>query len=141
MKFIITEEQSEKLSQKVKSTVEKYGIKHAMGLFDKEIIKRVYKNNRLEFLEPYKNLTPVKEGKKTYYVDKNGWPIFSYYTNEKMHNVFVNEDLIWYFFKKTMGLREMTIQELISNWMVKNYNIHLTPISWDFSFYRELNYR
>ncbi len=33
MKFIITEEQSEKLNQKVKSMVNKYGIEETLDLF------------------------------------------------------------------------------------------------------------
>ena len=141
MKIIITEEQSEKFNHKIKSMVNKYGLNHAIELFNgKDVIKRAYQDNPLEFLGQFENLTPIEEGKKTYYINEKGIPLFSYFTNKQMENVFVNKDIIWFFFKKVLGLRSMVIQEIISDWLIKNYNIDLSPIEWDFSFYGELGY-
>ncbi len=76
MKIIITEEQNEKLNRKIKSTIEKYGIEHAMNLFgDKGIIKRIYQNNPSEFLDQFNDLTPVEKDDRIYYVDKDRLPL------------------------------------------------------------------
>ena len=57
MKIIITEEQDEKLTRRVKMMVDKLGLDDAIKMFGNiNIIKHAYENNPLEFLNDFKNL-------------------------------------------------------------------------------------
>jgi len=126
MKFIITEEQSEKLNHKVKTMVNKYGFKETIRLFDNNIniIKRAYQDNPSEFLNQFNNLILVKKEGITYYVDKDRLPLFYYYDGY----VFINYDRIWSFFEKVIGLERSEIQYIIKNWLEETYNLRgLTP--------------
>jgi len=130
MKIIITEEQNEKLNRKIKSTIEKYGIEHAMNLFgDKGIIKRIYQNNPSEFLDQFNDLTPVEKDDRIYYVDKDRLPLFVYYPGKKNNYVYINYDRIWLFFSVVIGLERSEIIEIMNNWLEETYNLKgLTPI-------------
>ncbi len=126
MKLIITEEQSEKLNQKIKSMVNKFGVDYTIDLFDNniDIIKRAYQDNPSEFLNQFNNLILVKKEGITYYVDKDRLPLFYYYDGY----VFINYDRIWSFFEKVIGLERSEIQYIIKNWLEETYNLRgLTP--------------
>ena len=130
MKFIITEEQSEKLNQKVKSMVNKYGFIETLRLFDNngEIIRRAYQDNPSEFLNQFNNLTPIEKENKIIYVDKNGYALFYYLTNEKDRFININYERIWVFFERVIGLGFLEIQNFIIEWLEEVYGITgLTP--------------
>ena len=128
MKFIITEEQSEKLNQKIKSTIEKYGIDHAIKLFGDDIIRRAYHDILFDYLNQFNNLTPVKRDDKIFYVDKDRLPLFYYYPDEKNGFVFINHHRIWMFFEEVIGLEYDEIKDIIKNWLEETYNLRgLTP--------------
>lgn len=130
MKLIITEEQNEKLNQKIKSMVNKFDIGHTIKFFDGnvDIIKHVYQDNPLEFLEQFNDLTPVEKGVKIYYVDKDRLPLFIYYPDKKNGDVFINYYRIWMFFSKLIGLKPSEIQDIIKNWLEETYNLRgITP--------------
>jgi len=131
MKFIITEEQSEKLNQKVKSMVNKYGLDQSIKLFGgKEIIKRAYLDNPSEFLNQFNDLIPIEKGNIIFYVDKDRLPLFYYYPDEKNDYVYINYDRIWLFFSKVIGLERSEIKEIINNWLEETYNLReLTPMA------------
>ncbi len=123
MKFIITEEQSEKLSQKVKSMVEKYGFDHTLTMFDdnSEIIKRAYQDNPSEFLNQFNNLKPVERG-HIYYVDKDGFPLFQILNMENRF-IYINNKRIWWFFSEVIGLEDEEIRNIIKKWLREVYGI------------------
>jgi len=128
MKFIITEEQSEKLNHRVKSMVNKYGVRETLRLFDdnKEIVKHAYQDNPLEYLKQFDDLTPVDKGNIMYYVDKNGLPLFAYFKNR--NSVYINYEKIWSFFSMVIGLNSNDIEGIIKDWMEETYNLKgLTP--------------
>jgi len=130
MKFIITEEQSEKLNHKVRFMVNKHGIDHAIELFDGnvDIIKRAYQDNPYNFLEQFNNLTQIEKGDRIFYVDKDRLPLFYYYPDEKNGFVFINYYRIWMFFEEVIGLKYSEIQTIINNWLEETYNLRgLTP--------------
>jgi len=131
MKFIITEEQSEKFNHKVKSMVNKFGIKETLRLFDNnsDIIKRAYQDNPSEFLNQFNDLTPVDNNGMIFYVDKDKEPLFHFYSDEEYGYVSINYDRIWDFFDNVIGLKRSEIQGIIKNWLEETYNLKgLIPI-------------
>jgi hypothetical protein len=130
MKIIITEEQSEKLNQKVKSMIEKYGVDYTLEFFDnnKDIIKHAYQDNPSEFLIQFNDLTPVDKGNIMYYVDKDRTPLFYYYQGRKNGDVYINYYRLWVFFSQVIGMDYKKIQGIIMNWLADTYNLRdLTP--------------
>jgi len=137
MKFIITEEQSEKLNQKVKSMVNKYGIEYTLMMFDNnvDIIKRTYKDNPLDFLNQFNDLTLVEKYGKINYVNKDGISIFYYYPKKNNEYVFINYHRMWIFFKEVIGFENSEIKSIIKNWLEETYNLKgLTPNRVNFTF-------
>jgi hypothetical protein len=132
MKFIITEVQSEKLNHKIKSMVNKYGLNHAIELFNgKDVIKRAYQDNPSEYLNQFNDLSVVEVGNIVYYVDNNRIPLFLYYKNEvKDGYIFINYERIWLFFSNVIGLKKTEIQVIMKDWLKEIYNLRgLTPIN------------
>ena len=130
MKFIITEEQSEKFNQKVKSMVNKYGFEETLRLFENnsDIIKRAYQDNPESFLYQYNNLSPIEKDNEIYYLDKDRLPLFTYDPNEKNWYVYINYHKIWNFFTEVIGLNYNQIQSIIKKWLSQTYNLTgLTP--------------
>jgi len=128
MKFIITEEQNEKLNHKVKSMVNKYGFEETIRLFDnnKDIIRRAYMDNPSSFLNQFNDLIPVEKDDKIFYVDKDRLQLFYYYPDGR---VYINYDRIWMFFEGVIGLNRSDIEYIINNWLEETYNlVGLTPI-------------
>ena len=115
--------------ERIKSIVNKYGIKQATEVLGGvEIIKNAYQDNPLEFLNQFNDLIPVKKDYFMYYVDKDKIPLFKYDISPKSVVVYINYDRIWMFFDDVMGLKTHEIQEIISNWLKETYNIKgLTP--------------
>jgi hypothetical protein len=125
MKIIITEEQSEKLNQKVKSMVNKYGIEHTLTMFDNNInvIKHAYQDNPSDFLNQFNDLTPVEKGDRIYYVDKDMSPLFYYYRDEENGYVYIDYRRIWSIFSNLIGLEREEIKGIMNNWLEKVYNL------------------
>jgi len=125
MKIIITEEQSEKFNQKVKSMVNKYGFKETIRLFDNnsEIIRRAYQDNPLEYLNQFNNLIPVEKHDKILYVDKDRLPLFYYYLDDKNGYVYINYERIWMFFYDVFEFETPEIKDILKNWLEETYNI------------------
>ena len=129
MKFIITKEQSEKLNHRVKSMIDKYGVKETLRLFDDntDIIRRAYQDNPLLFLGQFNDLIPVEQNNVIYYVDKDKRPLF-YYLDDENGEVYINYDRIWLFFSIVIGLDYKEIRGIIKNWLDETYNLRgLTP--------------
>ena len=130
MKFIITEEQSEKLNHKIKSMVNKYGFEETLVLFENniDVIKRAYQDNPIEFLNQFNDLTPVEKDNVIYYVDEDRLPLFAYSQDRKNSIVWVKYARIWMFFEEIIGLDDMEIQGILKYWLEETYNLTgLTP--------------
>ena len=124
MKFIITEEQNEKFNQKVKSMVNKYGFEHTLTMFDdKDIIRRAYQDNPLEYLDQFNNLTPFEKDDKIYYIDKDGNPLFYYYPNKENKILFMNMSRLQRFFSYIIGLGYFDTNKIIKEWLGDKYGL------------------
>jgi len=134
MKFIITEEQSEKLNHKIKSTINKFGVEHTLNLFDNDIIRNAYIDNPESFLLQFNDLTPVKKSNMLFYTDKNRSPLFYYYTNRES-NIFIDYYRIWMFFEEVIGFSDEEIKGVITKWLEDTYNIKgFIPTYYDLTY-------
>ena len=128
----ILKEEVDSRYERVKSIVNKYGIEQAIEMVAGGIdtIRIVYEDNPESFLDQFNNLTPVEMNNKIYYVDKNGSPLFYYFPDEKNGYVYIYYYRIWMFFSDVLELKYSETQDIIKNWLEKNYNIKgLTPTS------------
>jgi hypothetical protein len=126
----ILKEEINSQSERVKSIVNKYGIGQAIELVVGGIdtIKQAYQDNPLSILNQFNDLTPVEKDDKIFYIDKDGLPLFYYYSNEKNGYVYIDYDRIWKFFEVIIGIEYDEIQTIINNWLENTYNLKgLTP--------------
>lgn len=121
----------EKIKYRIKNVVEKLGLEQSLDFFGKDRIKEVYVNNPSLFLNQFNNLKPVEVDNIIYYVDNDNHPLFYYYKKPKGENIyycFINIPRIWLFFRDTIDLNKIEIQEIIKGWLDKTYNLgELTP--------------
>ena len=124
IKQVLNEEIDSK-SERVKSMVNKYGIKKAIELVvgNKHTIRKAYQDNPSSYLDQFNNLTPVKKDAKLIYMDKYGEPIFYYYPNGESVTIYINYYLLWVFFDEIMFINFSKIREIIYNWLENNYNL------------------
>ena len=131
MKIIITEQQNEKLNNKIRLAVEKLGMEQSLNMFGEDIIKQAYIDNPLSFLDQFNNLRPVEKNDKIFYVDNDNLPLFYYNKKEqdsKNGYYWINYDRIWLFFSVIMGYNRTETIEIIKEWLGTTYNLRvLTP--------------
>ena len=135
IKQVLNEEFDSK-SERVKSIVNKYGIDRALELVvgGVDTIRQSYQDNPLSILNQFNDLTPVEKDDKIFYIDKDGLPLFYYYSNEKNGYVYIDYDRIWKFFEVIIGIEYDEIQTIINNWLEETYNIiDLIPLKGQFS--------
>jgi hypothetical protein len=133
----INEDQSDKLNNKIRSTVEKFGFENALKIFggNKDIIRRAYEDNPSSFLNQFNNLKPVVNDDRIYYVDENNKPLFYYYQDDENGYCYINFWRIWSFFEDVMDYSHEETEQLIKKWLKETYNLGgLTPL------YASLNY-
>ena len=131
IKHILKEEYDSRYDR-IKSIVNKYGIDRAIELVvgGMDTIRIVYEDNPETFLDQFNDLTILKIDNKIYYVDKNGSPLFYYFTNKKNGDVYINYYRIWMFFSDVLELKYSETQDIIKKWLEVNYNLKgLTPTS------------
>ena len=121
----------EKLKYKIRSAVEKLGVGQSLDIFGKDILKQVYIDNPISFLNQFNNLRPIEVDNVIYYVDNDDHPLFYFYKKSKGGNIyycFINIPRIWLFFRDTMIYNKNEIQEILKEWLDKTYNLgELTP--------------
>ena len=120
------------LIDKINSIVNKYGIEHTLKMFDgSDIIRRVYQDNLLEFLNQFNDLNRIEKDNIICYVDKDRLLLFAYFQDRKNEVVYINYNKIWSFFYDVIGLDDKEIQDIIKNWLDEVYNLSgLTPINY-----------
>jgi hypothetical protein len=69
------------------------------------------------------NLTSVVRDNKTFYVDKDGLPIFVYYQDEKIGWVYIAYKKIWLFLESVFSMKDLEIKELLKAWLEDTYNL------------------
>jgi hypothetical protein len=125
MKIIITEEQNDKLTQRVKLMIDKLGLLESIKMLggNTNLIKRAYENNPLEFMDNFKDLDTFinpDEPNQIYY-KKNGISLMLQ-DNKYMEFWFEYEE-IWYFFQKIFDMKYEEIQRILSQWLEDTLNL------------------
>ena len=122
---------NEKLKYKIRSVVEKLGLKQSLEIFGKDILKQTYIDNPESYLVQFNNLHLVENGEYICYVDNDNLPLFYYYIVEQdSKNGYYSVDYyrIWSFLEEVMGYKYNEIQEIIKEWSGTTYNLRgLTP--------------
>ena len=122
---------NEKLKYKIRTVVEKLGLKQSLEIFGNDILKQAYVDNPLSFLNEFNDLKPVEKGGKIFYVDNDNLPLFYYYKEEqelKNGNYWINYYRLWSFFDDIMGYNYTEVQEIMKEWLGTTYNLRgLTP--------------
>jgi hypothetical protein len=125
MKIIITEEQNDKLTRKVKMMIEKLGLQESIKILggNTKLIKLTYENNPLEFMDNFKDLKGV--------INRDNPEYISYKKNDKV--VMIQDDVdtalffdyneIWYFFNKIFNMENKEIQRILSQWLEDTLNL------------------
>ena len=134
----VLKEEVDLRSERIKSIVNKYGIKQALDIIadGKVIIRQAYRDNPSEFLNQFNDLKPAEMDDVMYYVDKDNIAIFFYDPNKKNRDVYINYERIWSFFSKVIGLEPSEIKDILKNWLEETYNISgLTPVIQQWNFY------
>lgn len=77
------------------------------------------------------DLTKVVKGSRTFYVNKDGLPLFYYYHFKKNGDVDISYDIIWSFFESNFNMNDFQIREILKVWLSETYNLKgLTPEKW-----------
>ena len=128
---------NEKLKYKIRSVVEKLGLKQSLEIFGKDILKQTYIDNPESYLVQFNNLNLVEKDGKIFYVDNDNLPLFYYYKeDQESKNGYYNINYyrIWLFFSEVMGYNYTEIQEIMKEWLGTAYNLRgLTP--WNFCYF------
>ena len=69
------------------------------------------------------NLTSVVRDNKTFYVDKDGLPLFVYYQGEKNGWIWISYKKIWLFLESVFSMKDLEIKELLKAWLEDTYNL------------------
>ena len=76
------------------------------------------------------NLTPVVNGDKTFYVDKDRLPLFVYYQDQENGQIYIHYNRIWLLLESIFSMKDLEIKELLKVWLDDTYNLRgLTPMS------------
>ena len=125
MKIIITEEQNDKLTRRVKMMVEKLGLQHAIEILggNTNIIKHAYENNPIEFMDNFKDLETVikPDEPNSIFYKKNGKGLML--QDDEHKQFWFQYDEIWSFFDIVFDMEYEEIQRILSQWLEETLNL------------------
>ena len=126
MKIIITEEQSNTISDKLKSMINQYGLVNAsktVGGF-RNLGKLGFNDNPMEFLNSFNDLNVVQSEENPNWIlflDENGNDVMVH--NRESNDIHVSKFKIWSILVKLFGLEFFEIREVIKEWLDEVYNL------------------
>ena len=124
----ILKEEIDSKSERVKSMVKKFGLEQAIEMIvgGMDTIAQAYKDNPLEFLDQFNDLTIVETGDITYYLDEDRTTIF--YIESGQDKININPRKVWDFFWVGMKYSYNEIRNIMLNWLKEKHGITgLTP--------------
>jgi hypothetical protein len=126
MKIIITEEQSNTISDKLKSMVKQMGWRTASKSVGgpKNLAKLGFNNDPMEFLNLFNDLNVVQSEQSSY------WVLYRYEKGNNLmiydredDDVSVSNDVIWLFLKEGFKVNLYKRQEVMGEWLDNTYNL------------------
>jgi hypothetical protein len=126
MKIIITEDQSNTISDKLKSMVKQIGWEKTSKSVGspKNLSKLGFNNDPMEFLNLFNDLNVVQSEQESYlvlYCYEKGNNLMVY--DRDINEISISHDVIWLFLKKGFGLKWDEIQNLTKEWLGEVYNL------------------
>ena len=124
----ILKEEIDPKSERVKSMVKKFGLEQAIEMIvgGMDTIVQAYRDNPLEFLDQFNDLTIVETGDITYYLDEDRTTIF--YIESGQDKININPRKVWDFFWVGMKYSYNEIRNIMLNWLKEKHGITgLTP--------------
>jgi hypothetical protein len=77
------------------------------------------------------NLTKVVRRDKTFYIDKDRFPLFFYNQDGKNRVVYVSYYRFWTLFESIFGMNHQQIKNILKEWLEETYNLRgYTPAHW-----------
>jgi len=133
MKIIITEEQNDNLTRRIKIMIEKLGLQESIKMLggNTNIIKHAYENNPLEFMNNFEDLETIIKPSKPYiiYYKKNGKTLMV--QDDERKEFWFDYTEIWYFFKMIFHMEYKEIQRILNKWLGENLKGY-TPYIYQF---------
>ena len=144
MKIIITEQQNESLTKKIKLTIQKIGVTQAIDLFGKELIKNAYSENPESYLDNYKKLKRIENDEYVGYFDDDNNLILIYRIEDEEDGIGhyrLNYDRIWTYFENVLDYDDNEIIETLEHYVSTNLGITDLPVDYfkEESFKNPLN--
>ena len=123
MKIIITEEQDEKLTRRVKMMVEKLGLDDAIKSLGVNRIRHAYENNPSEFLDNFKVLEIVThpDYPNSIFFKKNGKVVME--QDMKSKTFWFDYNNIWSFFEIVFDMESQEIQGVLNKWLEETFKL------------------
>ena len=119
MKFLITEEQNNKLTRKVKMMIEKLGLQESIKILgdNTNIIKYAYESNPLEFMDNFKDLEIETNPDFPYHISyvKNGKVVMI--QDNKYEEFYFDYDEVWSFFVNVLDMEFEESEDILSEWL------------------------
>jgi hypothetical protein len=79
----------------------------------------------MEYLKDnFDNLKPIIKGDKTYYIDSKQKPVFFYYQDNSISDIYFDYLRIWDYLMDNFNINHQKIRELIGVWVKDTYNIY-----------------
>jgi len=128
MKYVISENQVDKIKSKIHEYIKKYGFEQSRQIFgDKVLFTIGFNNDPMEFLNLFNDLKQVQsieEPDLTLFRYKKGENIMYY--DEKYNEFYFNHRRIWKILSVVFGLKEGEIKDVTKEWVEKTHNLTVT---------------
>ncbi len=119
MKIIITEEQNDKLTRRVKMMINKLGLQESIKILgdNNNIIKYAYESNPLEFMDNFKDLEIETNPDFPYHISyvKNGKVVMI--QDNKYEEFYFDYDEVWSFFVNVLDMEFEESEDILSEWL------------------------
>jgi hypothetical protein len=131
MKYIISENQVDKIKSKIHEYVKKYGFEKSREIFgDKVLLTIGFNNDPMEFLNLFNDLDVVQSEDFP-----NQYMLFRYEEGKnlmvydrKNDLIYINYNQIWSVLRKDFNLNHSGIVQTIMNWLSESYGLIVSRV-------------
>jgi hypothetical protein len=125
MKYVISENQVDKIKSKIHEYVKKYGFEKCKEIFgDKVLFTIGFNNDPMEFLNLFNDFEVVQS------VEKKDWTLFRYEKGKNLmiynrgnDEVYISSQQIWWVLQNHFNLTYMETKQLTKEWVSVVYDL------------------
>jgi hypothetical protein len=131
MKYVISENQIEKIKSKIHEYVKKYGFEKSREIFgDKVLLTIGFNNDPMEFLNLFNDLDVVQSedfpNQYMLFQHEKGKNLMVY--DRKNDLIYINYNQIWSVLRKDFNLNHSGIEQTIMNWLSESYGLIVSRV-------------